>query len=66
MKTKLLFWSAVIFLVIGLNAADGALYIYFSFHSFMLFIGVFVHAQARKSKSNADAEPLPGVSSTQK
>jgi uncharacterized membrane protein len=66
MKTKLLFWSAVLFLIIGLNTSDGALYIYFSIHSFMLFIGVFVHAQVRKLTLNANAEPLPTVPSTQK
>jgi len=66
MKTKLLFWSAVLFLVIGLNTGDGTLYFYFSIHSFMLFIGVFVHTQVLNSKSGTDTEHLPEVSSTQK
>jgi len=66
MKTKLLFWSAVLFFVIGLNTGDGTLYFYFSIHSFMLFIGVFVHTQVLKFKSGSDTEPLPEIPSTQK
>jgi hypothetical protein len=64
MKTKLLFWSAVLFLVLGLNTGDGTLFIFFSIHSFMLFIGVFVRTQTHKFQSRTDAEPLPQVPST--
>jgi hypothetical protein len=66
MKIKLLFWSAVLFLVLGLTTGDGTLFFFFSIHFFMLFIGVFVHTQAYKFQSSRDAEPLPGVSSPKK
>jgi hypothetical protein len=66
MKIKLLFWSAVLFLVLGLNTGDSTLFFFFSIHFFMLFIGVFVHTQAYKSQSSGNTEPLPEVSSTKK
>jgi len=59
MKTKILFWSAVLFLLIGLNTKDGFLYYFFSVHLFMLFIGVFLHKISYTPPSDADAEPLP-------
>jgi len=66
MKTKLLFWSAVLFLALGFNTGDGTLFFFFSIHFFMLFIGVFVHSQAYKYQSSRDTEPLPGGPSTKK
>lgn len=66
MKTKLLFWSAVLFLALGFNTGDGALFFFFAIHLFMLFIGVFVHTQAYKSRSSRVTEPLPRGSSTKK
>ena len=66
MKTKLLFWSAVLFLALGLTTGDGTLFFFFSIHFFMLFIGVFVHTQAYKFQSSRDAEPLAGVPATKK
>ena len=66
MKTKILFWSAVLFLALGLNTGDDPLFFFFSIHSFMLFIGVSVHKLAYKSKSRVDAEPLPGAPSAKK
>jgi hypothetical protein len=66
MKTKLLFWSAVLFLVLGLTTGDGTLFFFFSIHFFMLYIGVFVHTQAYKFQSSRDEEPLPEVTSTEK
>ncbi len=61
MKTKLLFWSAVLFLALGLNTGDGILYYFFSIHLFMLFIGVFVHKHAYKPHSDSTVEPFPEV-----
>jgi len=66
MKTKFLFWSAVLFLALGLNTGDGTLFFFFSIHLFMLFIGVFVHTQAYKFRSSRDAESLPEASSIEK
>ena len=59
MKTKLLFWSAVLFLVLGITNRDSAFFYFFSIHCFMLFIGVFLHKLTTKLKPDADAEPLP-------
>lgn len=66
MKTKLLFWSAVLFLVLGLNAGDDELLLFFSIHSFMLFIGLSLHKLAHKAQSKSNAEPLPGAPPTKK
>ena len=63
MKTKILFWSAVIFLTIGLNAKDGILYYFFASHLFMLFIGVLLHKISYTPKPDANAEPLPKAES---
>lgn len=63
MKTKLLFWSAVLFLVLGLNTGEATLFFFFSIHFFMLFIGVSLHGLASRSSSREDAEPLPGAPS---
>ena len=59
MKTKLLFWSAVLFLVLGLNTKDGTLFYFFSVHLFMLFIGVFLHKISFTPQLDATTEPLP-------
>ena len=66
MKIKLLFWSAVLFLALGLTTGDGTLFFFFSIHFFMLFIGVFVHTQAYKFQSSKDAEPLLEVTTAEK
>jgi hypothetical protein len=59
MKTKLLFWSAVLFLALGLNTKDGTLFYFFSVHLFMLFIGVFFYKISYTPRPDATAEPLP-------
>ena len=62
MKTKLLFWSAILFLVLGLNARDSALFFFFSIHLFMLFIGVLLHKLTQKLQPDKNVEPLPETS----
>jgi len=59
MKTKILFWSAALFLALGVNTKDGILYYFFSVHLFMLYIGVFLHKVTYTPKSDANAESLP-------
>ena len=66
MKIKFLFWSAVLFLVLGLNTGDGTLFLFFSIHLFMLFLGVFVRTLAYKFQPRREAEPLPRVPSIEK
>ena len=62
MKTKLLFWSAILFLILGLNTRDSALFYFFSIHLTMLFIGAFLHKHTRKSQPEETVEPLPEAS----
>jgi hypothetical protein len=62
MKTKLLFWSAILFFVLGLNARDSALFYFFAIHLFMLFIGVFLHKLTQKLQPDKNVEPLPEAS----
>ncbi|CAB1065564.1 hypothetical protein D1BOALGB6SA_10361 [Olavius sp. associated proteobacterium Delta 1] len=62
MKTKLLFWSAIVFFVLGLNARDSALFYFFSIHLFMLLIGVLLHKLAQKLQPDETVEPLPEAS----
>ena len=62
MKTKLLLWSAILFLVLGLNARDSALFYFFSIHLFMLFIGVLLHKLTQKLQPDKNVEPLPETS----
>jgi len=66
MKTKILFWSAVLFLALGVNAKDGALFYFFSVHLFMLYIGMFLHKVSYTPQSDANAEPLPEAGSAKK
>jgi hypothetical protein len=63
MKTKILFWSAVIFLTLGLSTKDGMLYYFFAIHFSMLFIGMFLHKVAYTPQPDAKAEPLPKAGS---
>jgi len=62
MKTKLLFWSAVLFFFLGSNARDSALFYFFSVHLFMLFIGVHLHKLTKKLQPDQTVEPLPDTS----
>lgn len=66
MKTKILFWSAVLFLTIGLNTKDGVLYYFFAVHLFMLFIGALLYKISYTPPPEANAEPLPQAKSAGK
>jgi hypothetical protein len=59
MKTKLLFWSAILFFVLGRNTGDSLLCYFFSIHLFMLSVGVFFHKHANKPQPGLTVEPLP-------
>jgi len=62
MKIKLLFWSAVIFFLLGLNDRESGLFYFFSIHLFMLFIGVILHKLTKKLQPDETVEPLPETS----
>jgi hypothetical protein len=66
MKTKVLFWIAVLFLGLGLKTSDGILFYFFSIHFFMLFIGLFVHQRAYEPKSKTAVEHLPANKSVKR
>ncbi|MGD9302009.1 MAG: hypothetical protein PVI13_10565, partial [Desulfobacterales bacterium] len=66
MKTKILFWSAVLSLALGVHTKDGTLFYFFSVHLFMLYIGVFLHKISYTPRLDANAEPLPEAESTNK
>jgi hypothetical protein len=66
MKTKLLFWSAILFLALGLNTTDGTLFYFFSIHHFMLFVGISIHKRAYKPNSETAVEPLPATGPAEK
>ena len=59
MKTKLLFWGAVLFFALGRNTGDSLLCYFFSIHLFMLFVGVFFHKHTHKPQTGLTVEPLP-------
>jgi len=59
MKTKLLLYSAVGFLILGLHSREEALYYFFSIYLFMLFIGIFIHKHAHKPRNEKIDESLP-------
>ena len=66
MKTKLLFYSAVGFLILGLHSRDGALYYFFSIYLFMLFVGIFIHKHTYKPRAEKAAASLPEVGPVKK
>ena len=66
MKTKILFWGAVLFLALGVNTKEGTLFYFFSVHLFMLYIGVFFHKISYTPRSDTNAEPLPEAESAKK
>jgi hypothetical protein len=59
MKTKLLFWSAILFFFLGVNARDSGLFYFFSIHLFMLLIGVILHKLTLKLQPDKTVEPIP-------
>ena len=64
MKTKLLLWSAVLFLALGLNSRDSVICYFFAVHLFMLFIGVFVHKHSAVKQNSGNVKPLPETAAT--
>jgi hypothetical protein len=59
MKIKLLVISAVIFLILGLNAKDGVLFLFFAVHLFTLALGLFLFKYDQKRRPNLTLETLP-------
>jgi hypothetical protein len=66
MKTKLLFWSAILFFALGRNTGDSLLCYFFSIHLLMLSVGMFIHKHANKPQAGLTAEPLPKTAEADK
>jgi membrane protein insertase Oxa1/YidC/SpoIIIJ len=64
MKTRLLFFGAILFLILGKNAHEGLLFYFFSIHLFTLFIGVFLHRREIKLSTRRNKETPPPAGSS--
>jgi len=65
MKSKFLFWGAVLFFFLGQNSLDNRLFYFFAFYFAMLFIGVFFYKREyRPPPSEDNIEDLPEADST--
>ena len=59
MKIKFLVFSAIIFLLLGLNSKDGVLFFFFAVHLFTLSIGVILLKFDKKLHPQASIQKLP-------
>ena len=59
MKTKFLLFSAIIFLLLGLNSKDGVLFFFFAVHLFTLSIGVIFLKLDQKRHPQVSIQTLP-------
>ena len=59
MNTKLLFYSAIIFLILSIKAKDGVLYLFFAVHLITLGIAVFLYKFDKNSSQEDKVTPLP-------
>jgi hypothetical protein len=65
MKTKFLFYSAILFFFLGRHYHDELIFYFFSFHLFMLFIAVFLHKRELKAIAKRNIETSPDTESTE-
>ena len=63
MKTKLLFFCALIFLLLGWNTKDGVLFFFFAVHLLTLAIGVVVSKYDQKRRPVLTFDTLPKIDS---
>ncbi|MGD9045013.1 MAG: hypothetical protein PVG06_14940 [Desulfobacterales bacterium] len=59
MKTKFLFFSAIIFLLLGWNSKDGVLFFFFAVHLFTLSIGAILLKFEKKLQPRTRIATLP-------
>ena len=64
MKTKFLFFYALIFLLLGWNTKDGVLFFFFAVHLLTLAIGVVVSKYDQKRRSVLIVDTLPKIDSS--
>lgn len=67
MKSKFLFWGAILFFILGQNSIDPRLFYFFAFYLAMLFVGVFFYKREYKpsppEEKNENIEDLPEADS---
>ena len=64
MKTKFLFFCALIFLLLGWNTKDGVLFFFFAVHLLTLAIGVVVSKYDQKRRPVPTVDTLPKIDSS--
>jgi hypothetical protein len=64
MKTKFLFYSAILFFFLARHYHDELIFYFFSFHLFMLFIAVIFHKRELKARAKQNIETPPDTEST--
>ena len=64
MKTKLLFFCGIVFLMLGWKTKDGVLFFFFAVHLLTLAIGVFVSRYDQKRQAALTFETLPKTDSS--
>ena len=65
MKTKFLIFSAIIFLLLGMNSKDGVLFFFFAIHLFTLSVGVIFLKLDKKLQPKASSDILPPAESSE-
>ncbi len=61
MLNKLLFFSALGFLILGLKIRDGMVFYFFAIHLLMLAVGLFFRNREKKLHPRPRVEPLPEI-----
>lgn len=64
MMLKLLFWGAILFLILGLQAHDGNLFYFFAIHLLIIAIGVFFRKHDFRPRAAAAMEDHPDSTPT--
>ncbi len=64
MKTKLLFFFGIVFLMLGWKTKDGVLFFFFAVHLLTLAIGVFVSRYDQKRQPALTLDTLPKTDSS--
>ncbi|UCF91829.1 MAG: hypothetical protein JSW39_26760 [Desulfobacterales bacterium] len=64
MKTKLLFWGAILFFVLGWKTQDNLLYYFWAIHLFTLFVAFVIYRMEKKFQPAEKIESLPEVNAS--
>ena len=64
MKTKFIFFSAILFFILGKYNHNELVFYFFSIQMLTLYIAVFVHKRELKIRTKANVESLPAAESS--